>query len=73
MIAPNEYQLAIRTVISGTVEISRQELIVVTARLLGFDRTGPDLKEAVEQQTRKLVKAGKLHQNGNVLQLGADS
>jgi very-short-patch-repair endonuclease len=72
MIAPNEYQLAIKTVISETVEISRQDLVVETARLFGFDRTGPDLKEAIEEQTRKLINSEKLHQDGNVLRSGAD-
>jgi hypothetical protein len=47
MIAPSEYHLAILTVIEEAVAIPREELGVETARLFGFDRTGPDLKEEI--------------------------
>jgi len=73
MIAPAEYQLAISTIISEAVEISRDDLLVETARLFGFDRTGPDLKEAIDRQTATLVKAGRLHPDGEVLRLVATS
>jgi hypothetical protein len=39
MIAPTEYRLALLTIISEAVTISRDELTVQTARLFGFDRT----------------------------------
>ena len=45
-IAPQEYRAAAMMVLDDAVSISREELIVQTARLLGFDRTGPDLKNA---------------------------
>jgi hypothetical protein len=54
------------------VAISSQDLMVETARLFGFDRTGPDLKEAIDRQTVTLVKSGRLHLDGNVLRLRAD-
>lgn len=73
MIAPEEYRLAISTIISEAVAISRKDLVVETARLFGFDRTGPDLREAIDQQTKKLISAGKLHLDGNNLQLGVAS
>jgi very-short-patch-repair endonuclease len=69
MIAPAEYQLAISTIISEAVEISGDDLVVETARLFGFDRTGPDLKEAIDRQTAALVKAGRLYLEGEVLRL----
>jgi hypothetical protein len=53
------------------VAISSQDLMVETARLFGFDRTGPDLKEAIDRQTVTLVKSGRLHLDGNVLRLRA--
>ena len=71
MIAPAEYQLAILTIISEAVAISRADLVVETARLFGFDRTGSDLKEAIDQQCATLVQMGRLHLNGDVLRLGA--
>jgi len=71
MIAPTEYQLAISTIISEAVAISRGDLVVETARLFGFDRTGSDLKEAIDQQCETLIKMGRLHLDGDVLRLGA--
>ena len=67
MIAPAEYQLALSTIIADVVAISPDELVVETARLFGFDRTGPDLKEAIDRQAATLVKAGQLHRDKNVL------
>jgi very-short-patch-repair endonuclease len=67
MIAPAEYQLALLTIIAEAVEISQDELVVETARLFGFDRTGSDLKEAIDRQAAKLVRAGQLHLNENAL------
>jgi very-short-patch-repair endonuclease len=66
MIAPDEYQLAMTTVVADAVTISGDDLVVETARLFGFDRTGPDLKEAIDKQAERLVKEGRLHldQNG---------
>ena len=60
MIAPAEYQLAIRTIIGDAVGISSEDLVVETARIFGFDRTGPDLKEAIHRQVERLVKEGRL-------------
>jgi hypothetical protein len=73
MIAPAEYQLAISTIISQAVEISGDDLVVETARLFGFDRTGADLKEAIDRQAATLVKAGRLYLDGEVLRLAATS
>jgi very-short-patch-repair endonuclease len=69
MIAPAEYRLALSTIISDAVAISRDDLIIETARLFGFDRTGPDLREAIDRQAAKLVKAGQVYLEGNLLRL----
>jgi very-short-patch-repair endonuclease len=69
MIAPAEYQLALSTVISDAVAISREDLIVETARLFGFDRTGPELRDAIDRQAAKMVKLQRLHLEGNLLRL----
>jgi hypothetical protein len=50
MIAPAEYQVALLTIIAEAVAISGDDLIVETARLFGFDRTGADLKDAIDRQ-----------------------
>ena len=61
MIAPEEYQLALTTIIAEAVTISKDDLVVETARLFGFDRTGSDLKEAIDRQAERLVKEKRLH------------
>jgi len=71
MIAPAEYQLAILTIIAEAVAIERDDLVVETTRLFGFDRTGPDLKEAIDKQTATLVKCGRLQLDGDSLRLEA--
>jgi hypothetical protein len=69
MIAPTEYQLAVLAIISEAVSISGDDLVVETARLFGFDRTGPDLKEAIDRQVERLVKEGRLRLDENGLQI----
>jgi len=69
MIAPAEYQLAILTLIAEAVAISGDDLVVETARLFGFDRTGPDLKEAIDRQAERLVREGRLHRDENGFRL----
>ena len=56
---------------NGTVKmpISRDDLVVETARLFGFDRTGPDLREAIDRQAEMLVKEGRLYLDENGLRL----
>jgi hypothetical protein len=60
LIAPEEYRLALATILREAVAISRDDLVVETARLFGFDRTGADLKEAIDRQVESLVKDGHL-------------
>jgi hypothetical protein len=60
VIAPAEYQLAILTIIGEAVAISGDDLVVETCRIFGFDRTGPDLKEAIDRQVERLVKEARL-------------
>ena len=73
MIAPAEYQLALSTIIADVVAISREELVVEAARLFGFDRTGPDLKDAIDRQVAALVKTKRIYIDGNVLRLPVTS
>ena len=73
MIAPEEYRLALTTIIAEAAAISRDDLAVETARLFGFDRTGPDLKEAIDRQAEKLVNEGRLYFDENGLRLPDNS
>jgi hypothetical protein len=67
MISPAEYQLAITRIISEAVAISREDLTIETARVFGFDRTGPDLREAIDRQSEILVDLGRFQLDGDVL------
>jgi hypothetical protein len=73
MIAPAEYQLGLAAIITEAVSISGEDLVVETARLFGFDRTGPDLKEAIDRQVERLVKEGRLHLDENGLRLAENA
>jgi very-short-patch-repair endonuclease len=60
MISPAEYQIALSTIVADAVTISGNDLVVETARMFGFDRTGPDLKEVIDRQVERLVKEGRI-------------
>jgi very-short-patch-repair endonuclease len=66
MIAPSEYHLAMVRIIEGAVAISREDLGVQTARHLGFDRTGMDLKEEINRQLSVLIEMGKVTMEGSM-------
>jgi hypothetical protein len=59
-IAPHEYRLAALQIVETAVGIDREDLIAETARLLGFDRTGADLRAAIDEQINVLLKSGRI-------------
>ena len=66
-IAPHEYRLAVLQVVKAAVGIDRKDLIVETARLLGFDRTGTDLQAAIDEQISVLIKSNRIcADNGHI-------
>jgi hypothetical protein len=65
MIAPEEYHLAMLSIIQEAVAISPEDLGIETARRFGFDRTGPDLREVIHLQMCALVKQGKITVDGS--------
>ncbi len=66
-ICPTEYQEGIVDVLSATVNAHRSELVVAVTRLLGFDRTGPGLRSAIEEQIDNLVQATRVIEVGQML------
>jgi len=59
--------MAILRVVEAAVGIDRKDLIVETARLIGFDRTGVDLQAAIEWQITVLLNNDRLHsENGHI-------
>jgi very-short-patch-repair endonuclease len=65
MIAPEEYHLAMLSIIREAVAILPEDLGVETARRFGFDRTGPDLRQEIHLQMLALVKQGRLAVDGS--------
>jgi hypothetical protein len=72
MIAPAEYHLAIMATLAEVVAISRAELLVETAGLFGFDRTGPDLKHEISCQTAELIRKAHIIEDGDMLRIRRD-
>jgi very-short-patch-repair endonuclease len=71
-IAPHEYRLAALRVIETAVGIDREELIVETARLLGFDRTGNDLYAGIDEQITTLLKGNQIHSESGHIRIVLD-
>jgi very-short-patch-repair endonuclease len=66
-IAPHEYRLAILKIVEAAVGIDRKDLIVETARMIGFDRTGTDLQAAIDRQITVLLNTQRiLSENGHI-------
>lgn len=72
-IAPHEYRLAILQVVEAAVGIDRKDLIIETARLLGFDRTGTDLQAAIDKQIEVLLPADRIRSANGHIYLVSDS
>jgi len=68
-IAPMEYRLAIKTVLQSCVAATRSELVVGVARLLGFDRTGNGIDQAISNEIESMVEGGVLNDTGGRMTL----
>ena len=67
MLPPDELRSAVALAIAGNGAISRAELGVATARLLGFRRTGPDIRDAIDRIVRAMIDdAGVREADGRV-------
>jgi hypothetical protein len=72
-IAPHEYRLAALQVTETAVGIDRDDLIVETARLLGFDRTGNDLHAAIDKQITLLLKSNRIRSDSGHIRFYFDN
>lgn len=59
-IAPEEFQAAMRAVLADGRTLPRDALVAETRRLIGFERTGQMLSQAIEQAIDALVGAGEI-------------
>jgi Protein of unknown function (DUF3320) len=71
MIAPAEYRLAITTAVKEAVALSRDDLAIQATRLFGFDRTGADLKQEIEQQVDVLIRTKAIIYDGEKIRMDA--
>jgi hypothetical protein len=69
MIAPAEYRLAIFTAVQEAVALSRDDLVIQATRLFGFDRTGADLKQEIEQQVDALIRTKAIIYDGEKVRM----
>ncbi|MGO8833768.1 MAG: hypothetical protein ACLQE9_13270, partial [Roseiarcus sp.] len=72
MISPVEYQLAIVTALNESVSLTLSDLLVQTARLFGFDRTGPELKHEIERNVARLEATVKIAETDGMLRVIPD-
>jgi very-short-patch-repair endonuclease len=68
-IAPVEYGLAIEAALRAAVAASSSELTIEVARILGFDRTGPELDRAISDQIDFMIQNGQVHSSGGKIHL----
>lgn len=66
-IAPEEIAEAARLILTDQIKLTRDDLISATARLLGFERTGTEIKKVIPEGIRVLVNSGAaVEVDGNV-------
>lgn len=68
MIAPTEWQEAIVAVVRRNFGVRKSELPSAVARWLGFSSTSAAIRELVEAEVKKVVRAGRLRQQGELLE-----
>ena len=64
LIAPEEFQEAIKLVLTREFGLRQEDLIVSTSRLLGYRRCGTNLETAIRQALQGLLMQGSLEQDG---------
>jgi hypothetical protein len=72
-IASEEIELAITALIREAISLSEDEVPSRVARIFGFDRTGRNIQEHLEQTLEKMVTSGILARQGDRLSLNSTS
>jgi len=60
MLPPLEIAAAAARVLKDNGSVGRDEMTIAIARLLGFQRTGPDLRSAIKRAVDRMIKTGTL-------------
>jgi hypothetical protein len=67
MLPPVEIRTALKRTIEHYIGVSADEAVVAAARLLGFSRTGGELKKAVEKELNHAIMDGVFEQRNGKL------
>jgi very-short-patch-repair endonuclease len=70
-IAPGEYRLAIHAVLQACAGAARPALVTEVGRVLGFDRTGNGLDQAISREIDAMIEAGGVEAVGDSFRLAA--
>lgn len=60
LLPPVEIRTALRMIVSDHVGVTPDEAVVQVARMLGFNRTGAELKDTIENQLNRMLSRGAL-------------
>jgi very-short-patch-repair endonuclease len=69
LLPPLELRAAANQAVKENGGISRGEMVVAIARLLGFQRTGSDLRDRIESVLARMLSDGSLQERGGLLRL----
>jgi hypothetical protein len=64
--------LAALQIVETAVGIDREDLITETTRLLGFDRTGTDLRARIDEQIKALLRTERIRSECGHIRLALD-
>jgi hypothetical protein len=64
-IPPEEVELAIENTVRDALSLTWADLVALTARVLGFNRTGDEVRLSIEKALKRMLRAGSLTENGD--------
>jgi len=64
LIAPEEIYAAIQQVVAGSVAITEEEAVPLVSRVLGFTRSGEEMKQAISEAIGKTIQLGIITHEG---------
>jgi hypothetical protein len=70
MIPPIEIQAAMRRALKENGGIQETEAAIAVARMLGFQRTGQELRATIDRQVASMIQAGAVRSENGVIRLG---
>lgn len=68
-----ELELAIRHVVHDAISISDDQVLTQAARVFGFDRTGTNIRDRIEEILDQMIQRGVLVRKGDRISLSQES